>query len=286
MVAIKSKDRCKGYASPLNLKDTANHTPVSVCEGDCTLTRKKASAIFGDLVLAQANVDAGEGTSEQEPPEFKASRGWFEKFKRHLGIHSVVRHGDAASSDTKVAEVFEEKRLPGHNPMKDRLTPALSAFASGDCKVKPLLVYRSDTPRTFKTHKRCLEIIESINLALRQFWKEHFDIVICLKIIDQSWQEVLRRSLNSARKKLWPDADSAQDFEGLHAVQAEDDSEVAEIITLGKSVGLEVDEANIDELIEEHHEELKMDDLKDLEAMQVNVVQEEYRTLKNHVNKY
>ncbi|XP_068235701.1 putative CENPB DNA-binding domain-containing protein 1 [Palaemon carinicauda] len=36
---------------------------------------QKASAIFNDLVRAQADADAGEGTSKQEPPEFKASHG-------------------------------------------------------------------------------------------------------------------------------------------------------------------------------------------------------------------
>ena len=37
---------------------------------------------------------------------FKASRGWFEKFKHRTGIHSIVRHGEAASSDKKGAEKF------------------------------------------------------------------------------------------------------------------------------------------------------------------------------------
>ncbi|XP_068208363.1 tigger transposable element-derived protein 1-like [Palaemon carinicauda] len=113
-------------------------------------------------------------------------------------------------------------------------------------------------------------------------------IVICLKMIDQSWQEVSRRTLNSALKKLWPDAVSAQNFEGFHADQAEDDSEnvddpepvarseVPEIVTLRKSTDLEVDEADIDNLIEEHQEALITDGLKDLEAMRVNVVQEEF----------
>ncbi|XP_068247841.1 tigger transposable element-derived protein 1-like [Palaemon carinicauda] len=136
--------------------------------------------------------------------------------------------------------------------------------------------------------KRCFDIIDSTNLILHQFWKEHFDIVICLKMIDRAWQEVSRSTLNSAWKKLWPDAASARDFKGFHADQTEDDfknvedpetvaqSEVAEIITFGKSMGLKVDEADIDELIEEHQEELTMDDLKELENMRVNVIQEEY----------
>ena len=37
---------------------------------------------------------------------FKASRGWFEKFKKRSGVHSVVRHGEAASANQKAAEEF------------------------------------------------------------------------------------------------------------------------------------------------------------------------------------
>ncbi|KAM9323640.1 tigger transposable element-derived protein 1-like isoform 1-T3 [Pholidichthys leucotaenia] len=157
-------------------------TEAIICE--------KATAIFNDLVKE----DAGEGTSAQEiHQEFKASRGWFEKFKKRSGIHSVVRHGEACSADRKAADEFvqkfqqlvsdegyvaqqvfncdetglfwkkmprrtfitvEEKKMPGHKPMKDRLTLALCANASGDCKInKPLLVYHSENPRAFKAPK-------------------------------------------------------------------------------------------------------------------------------------
>ena len=37
---------------------------------------------------------------------FKASRGWFEKFKHRTGIHSVTRHGEAASSNKEAAEKY------------------------------------------------------------------------------------------------------------------------------------------------------------------------------------
>ncbi|GCC24330.1 hypothetical protein chiPu_0002730 [Chiloscyllium punctatum] len=45
-------------------------------------------------------------TSIASIEEFKASRGWFDKFCRRTGIHSVIRHGEAASSDKKAAEGF------------------------------------------------------------------------------------------------------------------------------------------------------------------------------------
>ncbi|XP_043263000.1 tigger transposable element-derived protein 1-like [Colletes gigas] len=148
---------------------------------------EKAKVIFADLVKKTP----GSSTAGEEV-QFKASRGWFEKFKRRTGIHSVVRHGEAASSDTKAAENFiadfkkledsegylpqqvfncdetglfwkkmpkrtyitaEENALPGHKPIKDRLTLLFCANASGDLKIKPLLIYHSETPRAFKKCK-------------------------------------------------------------------------------------------------------------------------------------
>lgn len=49
----------------------------------------------------------------------------------------------------------DEATLPGHKPMKDRLTLLLCANASGDFKVKPLLVYHSEKPRVFKRFNVC-----------------------------------------------------------------------------------------------------------------------------------
>ncbi|CAI5790600.1 transposable element-derived 1-like [Podarcis lilfordi] len=152
-------------------------TEAVICE--------KAKALHADLIREQP------GTSG-EPEVFKASRGWFDRFKTRSGIHSVVRHGEAASSDVPAAEDFaleflevvktegyvpqqvfncdetglfwkrmpkrtfitqEEAKLPGHKPMKDRLTLLFCANASGDLKIKPLLVYHSENPRAFKKHK-------------------------------------------------------------------------------------------------------------------------------------
>ena len=126
------------------------------------------------------------GTSKQSN-EFKAVRGWFSQFRQRSGIHSVGRHGEAASGaavkfigefkNFVVSEEFtpdqvfdcdktsffwkkmpertyiaEEKALPGQKPMKDRLTLLFCANASGDLKIKPLLVYLSEKPRVFKNN--------------------------------------------------------------------------------------------------------------------------------------
>ncbi|KAM3936799.1 tigger transposable element-derived protein 1-like [Leptodactylus fuscus] len=371
----------------------------------------KARAIFSDLKNNQPS-------SSEDQNEFKGSHGWFEKFQKRTGIHSVVRHGEASSADTKPAEKFithfaklveeegyvsqqifncdetglfwkktprrtyitaEEKHMPGHKPMKDRLTLALCANASGDYKVKPLPIYHSENPRAFKTHKilkeklhvmwrsnarawvtrqffvdwvnlafgptvkqyllsnnlplralllldntpghppalqddileefqfikvvflppnttsilqpmdqqvisnfkklytkhlfrRCFDVTENTNLPLREFWKDHFNIVSCLNMIDLAWQEVSRRTLNSAWKKLWPAAVEPSDSGG---VGEETDMPLEEIVSLGKSMSLEVDEGDIMELVEEHEEPLSTEDLKALHEMQQTEMSQE-----------
>ncbi|XP_068217886.1 tigger transposable element-derived protein 1-like [Palaemon carinicauda] len=136
--------------------------------------------------------------------------------------------------------------------------------------------------------RSCFEITNKTSLTMCEFWKEHFDVVTYIRLIDQAWQEVSRRILNSLWKKLRPDTVSSRDFEGFLVGIAEAEAkkvddpepvaqlEVDEIVTLGRSMGLVVSENNINELLEEPQEELMMDDLKKLEAMHLNVVQEQF----------
>ena len=44
----------------------------------------------------------------------------------------------------------EKKALPGHRPMKDRLTLLLCGNAGGYLKLKPLTVYHSEKPMSFQ----------------------------------------------------------------------------------------------------------------------------------------
>ena len=61
---------------------------------------EKAKALYVDLVRKTP------GTSSKNEEAFKATRGWFEKFKKRTGIYSVVRLGEVLSSDTTIAEKF------------------------------------------------------------------------------------------------------------------------------------------------------------------------------------
>lgn len=62
-------------------------SPTIICE--------KAKRIFTNLI------EKSPGTSTANGHDFKASKEWFEKFKKRTGIHIALRHGEAASSDTK-----------------------------------------------------------------------------------------------------------------------------------------------------------------------------------------
>ncbi|CAI5670507.1 unnamed protein product [Oreochromis niloticus] len=361
-----------------------------------TIICEKASSIYNDLVSkAPSDEQPTASTSSHEAPpsspEFGASHGWFDRFKKRTGIHSVVRHSEAASSDHKAAEEFvkkfeelinhegytpqqvfncdetglfrkkmprrtyitaEELKMPGHKPMKDRLTLALCANASGDCKVKPLLVYHSENPRAFKKHKILKErlevmgrsnpkawvtrqfFVEWVNLAFgpadKKFLEENDCSMKFLLIIDNApahpsgleddileefsfikvlflppnttpllqpmdqqvisnfkkvctkhmfkRREVSRRTLNSAWRKLWPDAVAPRDFEGFEGEEGEPqpEVEVEEIVNLGTALGLEVEEEDINDLVLDHQEELSTAELQELEAMQHSSVQQQF----------
>ncbi|GFS81474.1 tigger transposable element-derived protein 1 [Nephila pilipes] len=53
-----------------------------------TIICEKARAIYGDLLKQTPQTSIDEASEES----FKASRGWFENFKKRTGIHSVFRH--------------------------------------------------------------------------------------------------------------------------------------------------------------------------------------------------
>ncbi|XP_068208449.1 tigger transposable element-derived protein 1-like [Palaemon carinicauda] len=68
-----------------------------------TIICEKASRMYDDLEGKQA----AERRETSTPAEtFKASRGWLDKFKKRTGMHSVVRHGEATSLDSKAAADF------------------------------------------------------------------------------------------------------------------------------------------------------------------------------------
>uniref|UniRef100_A0A8C9R0F3 HTH CENPB-type domain-containing protein n=1 Tax=Scleropages formosus TaxID=113540 RepID=A0A8C9R0F3_SCLFO len=130
-----------------------------------------------------------EGDERVIDMEFKASHGWFERFKKRAYLHNLRLTNDAAPEDIEAARVFpgellkiiqagdyhpkqifnidetwlfwkrmmsgtlisqEEKKGTGHVISKDRLTLLLGGNLHGDVKLKPLIVYHSQNPRALK----------------------------------------------------------------------------------------------------------------------------------------
>ncbi|XP_042229138.1 tigger transposable element-derived protein 1-like isoform X1 [Homarus americanus] len=380
---------------------------------------KRAREIYEHLKEDQPS------SSETVFEDFKASKGWFDKFKKRTGIYYVVRHGKAASAGKEGAEKFvaefkklmdkeeylpqqvfnvdetglfwkkmpkrtfiskDEAALPGHKPMKDRLALLLGANASGDFRLKPMLVYHSENPRVFKQQKvvrrqlgvywksnckawvtrqlfnewavevfcpsvknylttnklplkalllmdnapghdpelastlearfdfvkvlflppnttsvmqpmdqnvisnfkklymkmmfrRCYQATTTDpDLSLAQFWKTQYNILEAVKVIVSAWQEVSTQCLNSAWRALWPSA--VHDFEGFQK-EAELDKE---IVSIGQSMGLEVEEEDVEELVMSHEQELSPEDLKQLDEMIETDSGEEERESDDHMS--
>ncbi|XP_035898785.1 tigger transposable element-derived protein 1-like [Anopheles stephensi] len=360
-----------------------NITKYTICE--------KAKQIFNDIVK-----DIVPSTSAGKQPEtFQPSNDWFERFKQRTGIHNLIRPAPAVNVDQKPANDFirlfkslvctelylpqqmfncEEtcllwRKLPNrtsntlqeHQPLKDRLTLLFCANASGDLRLKPLLVYHSDTPRTLISNKvqktpsdvvwrsnkqvavtqdifvdwlkhtfgpsvktylmannlplhallvldnallhsehraelipqefnfiriqylppntapflqpldqqvmgsfkkrylkelfeHCFNIIEGTCLSLEVFWKHHFHIVTCAKLIGKAWAGVTASTLRSAWKKLWK---GVEWMECSDAAATSDTAEptVHELIALGNRLGLAIDSNDIEELLTEYLED-------------------------------
>lgn len=64
--------------------------------------------------------------------------------------------------------------------------------------------------------------------------------------------------LDSAWKKLWSESVAERTFEGFEPeIPVEE-----EIVSLGKSIGLVMDERDVNELVEEHSQELTIEELQ------------------------
>ena len=68
------------------------------------------------------------------------------------------------------------------------------------------------------------------------------------------------RTLNSAWKNLWPDWVAERDFEGF---EPDDRALIYEVMSMGKHIGLEVENEVVHELLKKHENELNTEDCND-----------------------
>uniref|UniRef100_A0A7N5JAM7 HTH CENPB-type domain-containing protein n=1 Tax=Ailuropoda melanoleuca TaxID=9646 RepID=A0A7N5JAM7_AILME len=181
------------------------NVPLSV-----TIIQEKAKSLFDDLQRERG------GSSQTE--KFSASKGWFVRFKeRHCLPHFKMNSTAPGNKDVYLEalrsiieegkytpqQVFnvdetglywkrmpegmfisvEEKAEPGFKSSKDRLMLLLGGNAAGDFKLKPLLVYHLENPKSLKGYsKPNLPVIWRSNKkawATRSIFQEWFIYFFC-----------------------------------------------------------------------------------------------------------
>ncbi|XP_045128616.1 tigger transposable element-derived protein 1-like [Portunus trituberculatus] len=142
---------------------------------------RSQARLYFDSVCRKKNVNP--------PPHFAASVGWLAAFKKRYEVKYALKHGESRSADEEAARTYPEifqrlvteggysrdqifncdetgiywKRAPkstliaknerqarGVKPSKDRITVLFTANASGDCLMKPQVIYRSAKPRAYR----------------------------------------------------------------------------------------------------------------------------------------
>lgn len=128
--------------------------------------------------------------------------------------------------------------------------------------------------------KMCFQVTSDTQLALKEFWKDHFTILNCVNMVDQAWTNVTYRTLNSAWRKLWPECVTQRNFEGFEPaagpssaavsspVTVEEKAVVEDILSIGKSMGLQLNTVDIEELVVRHSTELTTEELFHLQEQQ------------------
>lgn len=108
--------------------------------------------------------------------------------------------------------------------------------------------------------RRCFEACQfSSTMTLKKFWKEKFDILEAIRIIQKAWSEVTQRQLISAWRKLCPSF-----VQGDGGDQGDTPEIMDEILTTARDLELEVNEDDIEELIMGHEDELTTEELQEI----------------------
>ncbi|KAG7157424.1 kinesin-like protein KIFC1-like 1, partial [Homarus americanus] len=126
---------------------------------------------------------------------------------------------------------------------------------------------------TYKVEASFLEIYNETIRDLLASPKESKNLTYDIKLTDSKKNDtfvtnlkVTMRCLCAAWRSLWPECVLQRDFEGFE--ELEEEAVVHEIVSLGNSMGLEVDDDDVEELVEEHSKELSTEELLKLHKEQ------------------
>uniref|UniRef100_A0A3Q3D7L5 DDE-1 domain-containing protein n=1 Tax=Hippocampus comes TaxID=109280 RepID=A0A3Q3D7L5_HIPCM len=163
------------------------------------------------------NPQPGPSTSSEEPIEFLASKGWFDRFRKRYQLKSVSPHWESASADVEAArkypetfkalieekgykpeQVFnmnetglfwkkiptrmllkEEARAPEFKGQNDRVVLIMCCNAAGFL-MKPALIYKSANPRSLKSKDKNL---------LPVFWMHNSKVSLTKPLVAEWFHE-------------------------------------------------------------------------------------------------
>ena len=127
--------------------------------------------------------------------------------------------------------------------------------------------------------RKCFQVIDDTQLILREVWKNHFTILNCVNFIDNARSQVSCRTMNSEWRKLWPGCVPERNFEEFEtdafAADVEENAIVKDIISLGKSMGLDIDNEDVEELVQDHSTEFTTEELVYIQNKQQKNLAEE-----------
>ncbi|MEE6465110.1 hypothetical protein FKM82_006454 [Ascaphus truei] len=248
------------------------------------IIQAKALSLFNNMKADRGDV-AADNT-------FEASRGWFNRFKARSQLHNISVQGEAASADTEAAQSYPRelaKVIEEGGYTKQQIFSVdetglywkkmpSRANAAGDCKLKPMMIYRSENPRALKNYaKASLPVyykskskawvtgilfsnwftdyfkptVEAYCRSKNIPFKKGFTILDGIKTIRDAWEEVKESTLKGVWRKLIPTL--MNDYEDLENHMEEATTNVLE---MARELDLEVETEDVKELLESHDQSL------------------------------
>ena len=110
--------------------------------------------------------------------------------------------------------------------------------------------------------QRCFQVTNETELTLREFWKDHYNIFQCLKIIEKALMEVFLRTMYSAWKYFWLECVAAKHFEGF------DELPIVPDIVVWARLWVWMTPKNVNVLVDDHKTQLTTEELQHLNQQQ------------------